>query len=306
MTQTARSAHQMTVFFDDAYVAAAHSSDTTRKAGRIAASLRRRPIDGVRIAAPAPATCPDLERVHDVEYVDALVSGDPPELAESAGLGWDPGYAESLFASTGGCIAAAEAAWTDGVAGSLSSGLHHARRHGGAGFCSVNGLALAARALLDIGADRVLIVDLDAHCGGGTWDILGDDERFSAIDVSTSSFDAYEPDGDWTLDIAPDADAYLEIVAERLDTIDPGRVSAVVYNAGMDPHEDCGTGGMRGITDDVLAEREHLVFARARQAGLPIAWVLAGGYSGGAMATAHLTDLHRLTIEASAPLASAA
>ena len=73
-----------------------------------------------------------------------------------------------VCASNGGAVAAARAARAGGVAGSLSSGLHHAGRDRGAGFCTFNGLVLAARAALSEGAARVLVLDLDAHCGGGT------------------------------------------------------------------------------------------------------------------------------------------
>ena len=57
-------------------------------------------------------------------------------------------------------------------AGALSSGLHHASTERGNGFCTFNGLALAARALMDGGANHVLILDLDAHCEGGTYEIV--------------------------------------------------------------------------------------------------------------------------------------
>jgi acetoin utilization deacetylase AcuC-like enzyme len=79
-----------------------------------------------------------------------------------------------------------------------------------------------------------------------------------------------------------------------------GSFDAVVYNAGMDPHEYCAIGGLRGITDDLLAAREHLVFDFAAQSSVPVAFALAGGYSSGAMGTEHLTALHRLTLEGAA------
>jgi acetoin utilization deacetylase AcuC-like enzyme len=41
-----------------------------------------------------------------------------------------------------------------------------------------------------------------------------------------------------------------------------------------------------------------LVFEWARAHGLPVAFVLAGGYTGAALARAELVDLHLLTIEA--------
>ena len=73
-----------------------------------------------------------------------------------------------VLSSNGGAVAAGLAALEHGVAGSLSSGLHHARREKGAGFCTFNGLVIAAREALTAGARSVLILDFDAHCGGGT------------------------------------------------------------------------------------------------------------------------------------------
>lgn len=73
-----------------------------------------------------------------------------------------------VLATNGGVVAAAISALEHGTAGSLSSGLHHARRETGEGFCTFNGLAIAAREALSAGARSVLILDLDAHFGGGT------------------------------------------------------------------------------------------------------------------------------------------
>ena len=74
----------------------------------------------------------------------------------------------------------------------------------------------------------------------------------------------------------------------------------MIYNAGMDPHEDCLIGGLDGITTELLAEREQLVFAWAAARDLPIAFALAGGYTGPSMPADRLTGLHRLTVEAAA------
>jgi acetoin utilization deacetylase AcuC-like enzyme len=294
----------MKVLFSASYIAAAQSFDTTRKAGALAADLLRRPLDGVRITSPEPASRDDLLRIHDEAYVDAVLTGEPRILAASAGLGWDPGFVEALLASTGGCIAAAGAAWADGVSGSLSSGLHHARRHRGCGFCTFNGVAAAVLTFLDPGARRLLVVDLDAHAGGGTHDILGSHPAVSQLDIVTNPFDEYDAHDAWTLDFIPLAEHYLGSLAIRLDALDPAAVDAVVYNAGMDPHEHCATGGLEGITRDLLADREHLVFSWARTHRVPIAFVLAGGYAGGDLGVDGLTALHRLTVEAAAAAAT--
>ena len=68
----------------------------------------------------------------------------------------------------------------------------------------------------------------------------------------------------------------------------------------MDPFEGCHIGGRRGMTRDVLAEREDAVFAWCRTNGLPVAFVLAGGYTNSGFSEDELVDLHRLTLEAAA------
>jgi hypothetical protein len=71
-------------------------------------------------------------------------------------------------------------------------------------------------------------------------------------------------------------------------------------DAGMDPCENSAIGGRAGITPDVLAQRERLVFDWCRNRQVPIAFVLAGGYVGERLSQDDLVDLHRLTLAAAA------
>src|SRR5207344_3053498 len=124
------------------------------------------PVSGIELAPPQPISESHITPVHDAAYVQAVKTGEPLRLAQSQGFTWDPGLWPMVLASNGGAVAAAAAALEQGVAGSLSSGLHHARRARGSGFCTFNGLAIAAREALAAGAGAILILDLDAHCGG--------------------------------------------------------------------------------------------------------------------------------------------
>lgn len=287
----------MHIYFSPDYNDTTVEWDTTRKATAIAADLTTRPIAGVTLVAPRPADPTQLARAHDARYLDAVRTGTPYELAASNGLGWDPSLHRAVAASTGGVIAAATDAWRTGRhAGSLSSGLHHARRDGGLGFCTVNGLAVAAFELVDQGAQRVLILDLDAHCGGGTAGIIEGAARVEQVDLSVVSFDRYRDTANATLRLV-EADDYLPTVEAELGSIvDPATIDVVLYNAGMDPHERAG--GVAGITAEVLAARERLVFDWAASADVPVAWVLAGGYTGPDLSLDDLVALHRLTPEA--------
>lgn len=232
----------------------------------------------------------------------AVKTGAPRHLAESSGFRWDPAVWDAVRSSNGGAVAAAlHALSTRRNAGALSSGLHHARRGSGAAFCTFNGLALAARAALDAGAARVLILDLDAHIGDGTLAIAGGWPQVTHADMTVCPWGAPSADESRSsLDVVRTADAYLPALARRLEMLAGGGFDLCIYNAGMDPHEDCEIGGLEGMTTGVLRERERMVFAWAASAHVPVAFVLAGGYAGGSLTRDALVDLHRMTIAAAA------
>ncbi|MFM8974104.1 MAG: hypothetical protein ACKOOG_16055, partial [Actinomycetota bacterium] len=209
-----------------------------------------------------------------------MATGEPRGLAGSNGVGWDPGLFRAAAASNGGVVdAVLHVLEHGGVAGSLSSGLHHARAGSGQGYCTFNGLAIAARRARRAGAARVLILDLDAHCGGGTASLIEGVAGIEQVDVSVSSFDHYTPTAQASLTMSC-GETYLKDVEAALDAIaHPGSIDVVLFNAGMDPHERAG--GVGGITAEVLARREALVFSWTSAHGLPVAWVPAGGYTSG-------------------------
>jgi len=291
----------VTVYYDPSYAAAGFAFPTTRKARWIADSLIATPIPGIVLEQPPPLTEEDLLTAHDVDYIRAVRTGEPRRLAQSQGLDWDPGLWPMVLASNGGAVAAALRAMQDGIAGSLSSGLHHARRDQGCGYCTFNGLAIAANSALGAGAGDVLILDLDAHCGGGTYGIIAGNPHIWQVDVSVDRFDLYEPGERTTLDIVVNAADYLPTIATRLREAQTRRFGLCLYNAGMDPHEDCPQGGLAGITDQHLRAREELVFEWCRELELPVAFVMAGGYlRPPQMDETRLVELHRLTLTAAA------
>jgi acetoin utilization deacetylase AcuC-like enzyme len=288
------------VSYSPEYVRAAHVFETTRKAKWVADSLGRRPIQGIELVSPLSLSSEQLVQVHDPAYVRAVETGAPRSLAESQGFCWDAGLWPMVRASNGGAVVAGLTALQSGVAGSLSSGLHHARRAHGAGFCTFNGLAIAAREALAAGAGSVLILDLDAHCGGGTASLIAEEPRIWQVDVSVCDFDRYPSGERARLRIVRGSDEYLGAVERALEDVRRvgPRFGLCLYNAGMDPFEGCDIGGLAGITSRILAARERLVFDWCREQALPIAFVLAGGYLGHRLDQDDLVALHRLTLSA--------
>ena len=308
--------HVLELSWDPGYVAPAHVFDTTRKSARLVERLAAAPLPDVRVVAPGPEHLADAEaavaRLHDPAYVAALRTGTPSELASSQGFAWDPGIWTMAVHSTAGVLRAVDRALAVGAAGSLSSGLHHARREHGAGFCTVNGLVAAierAVAHLDATGARdaagrpldVVLLDVDAHFGGGSHALLLDRPDLAArtvvLDLSTDPYDAYEPEvPDATVVLWPDdvSDDYLDTLARMLAGVDTAAVGMVLHNAGMDPFPRVGR--------DDLAARERTIADWCAAAGLPLAFVLAGGYTA-SQTLDELVDLHLGTVTAVAAVA---
>ena len=296
---------RLSVCYSPGYVGAAHAFETTRKAAWVANSLASHPIPGVGLVGNPPLTARHLAIAHSVAYINAVRTGQPRALAESQGFAWDPQLWSMVLASNGGVLAASKRALTQGVAGALSSGLHHARRDHGNGFCTFNGLAIAALKALGPKVRRILVIDLDAHCGGGTHSILGGNRAIHHLDIAVDSFDRYLPTGGNTLDLVRDPGVYLDVLDRRLDDLRGRQFDLCLYNAGMDPHQHSPVGGLPGIDARLLARRERRVFSWCAQRKLPVAFVLAGGYIGPDLDQAGLVALHRLTLEAAVASMSA-
>ena len=290
----------MTIYYHPDYVAAAHVFPTTRKSAWLREDLVASPLPGISWSEPETVTMEQLMVVHAPDYIEAVRTGRPEVLAESNGFPWDSGIWKSAVRSTGGVVAAALEAWrTSTNTGSLSCGLHHARRARGAGFCTFNGLALAASSVLADGAKRVLILDLDAHGGGGTNNIISGDPRIVHLDVTTNLFDRYSSVAPSAYNYVGTAENYLPAVSRRLRAVlVHGPFDLCIYNAGVDCHEDDPCGGLAGITTDLLREREEMVFRWGCENGIAVSFVLAGGYPGEGHSESTVVALHRQTVQA--------
>ena len=284
------------IFYNDSYVVPGGGLETVRKADEVARRILEQFPD-IKLVSPEPATVEQLLLAHTAEYIEAFLSGEPYYVASAALGEWSEEVVASVLASTGGVIEAALTALESGKSGSLSSGLHHAASDHGAGFCTINGLAIAALVALQNGAKSVGILDVDAHCGGGTFDILGNNPLIRIGDVSTNGYDAWRSGQErHKLEITTDPDTYLDVVAEMLEHI--GSVDLLLLNAGMDPAEGGSAGSTRGFTSELLEARERLVAEWCERTNTPVAFVLAGGYVGSNLTLGGVADLHMHTVAA--------
>jgi acetoin utilization deacetylase AcuC-like enzyme len=249
-------------------------------------------VPGVELVAPKLATEEELLRIHSPAYVKSVLTGELKYLA--AGF-WSKELLKSILATTGGMRDAVLEAFRNGRSGSFSSGLHHASADNGKGFCTFNGLALAALVALEK-VSEVGILDLDAHCGGGTADILKKNKQVRLVDVSVCSYDEWKPlaKSRHFFEVVDQPRDYLATVRKALKTLEG--VEFLIYNAGMDTHEKAG--GIAGITLDIIKQREALVVEWARERNVPIIFALAGGYMWSGLTLKEVAELHLETVKA--------
>ena len=129
-----------------------------------------------RVLTPRAATRAEIERIHDDDYVEAVMqaSRDPDGDYTQWGLsawGDTPPFAgmhEVSLLTSGGTLTAMEEvlAGRMRVAFNGSGGLHHAMRKRASGFCIYNDPAIVCGLLADR-AMKVAYVDIDAHHGDG-------------------------------------------------------------------------------------------------------------------------------------------
>ena len=163
------------VYFSHNYIPSSSRSTLSLKSQWVADEIQAR--FGDRTELVDPGLFYEFEQIHSPDYVSAIRNGQPHSLAQSHGIAWEAELWTISQAMNAGIVQAALASLEHGVAGSLSTGFHHARREAGDLYCVFNGLALAARAALNAGVRRVLILDLNAHCGGGTHSLIQGDSR---------------------------------------------------------------------------------------------------------------------------------
>ena len=246
--------------------------------------LREGVLASEELEESAPIDRATLLLAHTASYLDAVFAGSLSDGEQRRlGFPWSEGLVLRSRASSFGTLAAARAALSDGFAGNLAGGTHHAFADHGNGFCVFNDIAVAARALQREGLiERAAVVDLDVHQGDGTASIFSGDASVFTFSMhgaknfpfrkERSSLDVELPDG------CADSE-YLRALSEQLPRVlDAARADIVFYQAGVDPLEHDALGRLK-LSFEGLRLRDQLVLRAARDRGIPLVLTLGGGYA---------------------------
>jgi acetoin utilization deacetylase AcuC-like enzyme len=235
-------------------------SPSTGKPKAVLAAWEREGLP-IELRPVLPVELDDFGLAHEPAFVRGVMAGE----IDNGFRNRRADIARTLPYTSGAMLGAASYALQYGVACAPVSGFHHAGYDHAAGFCTFNGLMVSALRLISDGrARRIMILDCDQHFGDGTDDIIA---RLKVQGVDNVSF------GRWFC-TSPQAGRYMERLDIEVQRF--GEFDLILYQAGADVHVDDPLGGV--LTTEQMRHRDRIVFEAARDAGVPIAWNLAGGY----------------------------
>lgn len=228
-----------------------------------------------RVKTFRPVTREDLCLVHDPAYVDGVFNGSILNGFENN----DPRVAQACLYTVGSLVAASRDAWaSEQPVCSPTSGFHHARYASGGGFCTFNGLMVAAaKILLSDPKAKVGILDCDMHRGDGTEDILRHKPEL-ARRICHQTSGRYFYGGECS-------GSFFAWLRSAITLLNAAHCEVVLYQAGADMHISDPLGGL--LTSAEMARRDDMVFSSLR---CGVAWNLAGGYQ----SSQGTTELERL------------
>ena len=269
----------MTPIFYHPLQQVAHRFISVQKIPDFVRQAGRKPVDFF------PYRIEDFEAAHSPAYVKGILS-----CTLKNGFGTlDPEINQALHYSNASLGAAVQFTLDHGgIVCSASQGFHHAHYDNCYGYCTFNGLVIAARSALER-VEKVLIIDGDAHHGDGTDDCL---QRLNLqnriINVSRRGFEKIgRPEH--SRFSATQWEQYADGLIRRYS---PG---LVIYQAGADAWDkDPYEAGY--LSFDALGARDQGIFASAKAHNLPLVWNLAGGYADPMQKT---IDIHLQTLACS-------
>ncbi len=239
------------------------------------------------------ATREHLQRVHEPEYVSAIVA-----LAPAQGMIYldddtvmNPHSLNAALYAAGSAVQAVDLVMS-GVCANAFCNIrppgHHAFADRSAGFCIFNNVAIAAmHAIAHHGLQRVAIIDFDVHHGDGTEAIFRDDPKVLMCSTFRHPFYPFtgaDSGNDHIVNVplaeGADGERFRLAVEQRwLPALHAFQPQFVCISAGFDAHREDDMGGLALREADYAWVTERVMEIAHRYADDRIVSVLEGGYA---------------------------
>ncbi|WP_076537039.1 histone deacetylase [Shewanella sp. UCD-KL21] len=233
---------------------------------------------------PIPIDIEVLKQTHQSDYVDGFINNTlENKVLRRIGFPWSESLVNRTLHAVNGTVLSANLAIDHGIALHLSGGYHHAHYDFGSGFCVFNDLIVAAKQMLtQQKATKVLIIDCDVHQGDGTAALSQSQDNIISCSLHCQKnfpFRKQRSHHDIEFDNHTLDDEYLSVIKQVIPyLISIHQPDLILYDAGVDIHQDDDLGYLNISTKGIL-DRDTFILQQAKQAEIPIAAVIGGGYS---------------------------
>jgi len=239
-------------------------------------------IEPSEIVEPSPAPLEDVLLVHTTDYISRLCSDNlTTKEIRRLGLPWSESLVQRSFYAVGGTLDATRASLAEGYSSNLAGGTHHSFSDRGEGFCVLNDVAIAIRAMRARKLiQRAAIVDCDVHQGNGTATIFaGDDDTFTFSIHGANNYPLFKAQSTLDVELSDGTSdiQYLDTLAKHLPAVFAADPEIVFYLAGADPYKADKLGRL-ALSIDGLRERDAYVLRECYKREVPIVTVMSGGY----------------------------
>ncbi len=279
--------------------------ESTRRLPALLDALRGDPALAACVEAglAIPATEDDLRRVHTAAHVERVRAAAREASARRATVWLDEDTAvaatswDAALAAAGCAMRAAEAVASGAAAASFALSRppgHHASPDRAMGFCLFNNVAVAVRHVQATrAAERVLVVDWDAHHGNGTEDVFREDPSVYFLSLHLSPHfpgtgparDRGAGRGRGTTRNVPlphgtgGAEYRARFLAALDDALSAFSPDLAIVSVGLDALEGDPEGGLRLLPDDLHRLTVDLLDRLPAGARRRAVGVLEGGYA---------------------------
>jgi len=234
-----------------------------------------------------------LYRVHDKDYVDAVITAEPSQgrVFLDPDTSMAPHSLNAALRAAGSVVKGVDLVMSDDTDQAFCCVRpcgHHAETGRAMGFCLFNNVAVGARYAEDrYGLDKVAIVDFDVHHGNGTEDIFRNDP--SVFFSSTFQHPFYPGSGADTrsdhivnvpLPVGTRGDRFRGAFEERiLPALNGFEPELLFISAGFDAHNDDPLAQLCLLEEDFAWATEKIKGVADVHAQGRLISVLEGGYS---------------------------
>jgi acetoin utilization deacetylase AcuC-like enzyme len=259
------------------YSAAGHVEKPQRVA-RTIRLLENQNIITIEWRKPIPITDDVILKVHTKSHLERL--NIPGDFDSETPWHQEIGFVARL--ATAGAVTAAYCALEEKkqAFSLMRPPGHHARPAAAMGFCYLNNIAVAVRALQQKGLTRIAIFDFDTHHGNGTEEIfLNDPDVFY---FSVHQYPGYPGTGsvsrnncaNFVVPPRADRELYKNTLEQACREIAAIKPEVLAVSAGFDGYRNDPVGQQKLEVDDY-----KWLGGILREIGVPMFHVLEGGYS---------------------------